>query len=137
MESINMDGSVVLPSIFTLYILCIYAKALAVGHNARYGTALCMLSAILLFVHGTHTHVLRMALWYFAVLSYLTHSHMFIFSLYVEIFPCRKWENGNISATDVMSSTHCTSIYSLLLFVTSWCRSRCNRTTTTVILLSQ
>lgn len=31
-------------------------KALAVGHNARYGTALCMLSAILLFVHGTHTY---------------------------------------------------------------------------------
>lgn len=31
-------------------------EVLAAGHNARYGTPLCVLSAIPLLVHGTHMH---------------------------------------------------------------------------------
>lgn len=42
--------------LFLHYIHCIYVKALAVGRKAKYGTALCLVSAILLFVHSTHVH---------------------------------------------------------------------------------
>lgn len=53
--SINIDASA-FSCLFLHHIHCIYVKVLAVGHNAKCGTALCVLSAILLFVHSTHVH---------------------------------------------------------------------------------
>lgn len=57
--SINTDGSAFFQTFYCLFLYIIYTaymEVLAVGHNARYGTALCMLSAIPLLVQGTHMH---------------------------------------------------------------------------------
>lgn len=68
-------------------------EVLAVGHNARYGTTLCALSAIPLLVHGTLMH----SGWCFAVLSSLIH-RVFTLSLCRRTYrfvPDRIRENGS------------------------------------------
>lgn len=46
----------ILLSIFIHDVHSAYIEVLPVGHNARYGTALCALSAISLLVHDTRMH---------------------------------------------------------------------------------
>lgn len=87
------------------------------GHNARYGTPLCALSAISLLTR--YTHALRMALWYFAVLSSIIHPHMFTLSSCRCTYTCvvnRVWENGKNLAQDETSSKGC-SCFSYLSFL--------------------
>lgn len=88
------------------------------GHNTRYGTALCALSASPLPVYGTNIH----SGWlnYFGVLSSLIHARVFPLRSYrctYRFVPNRVRENTNNEAIEATSSLGCSCFpYSPLLY---------------------